>query len=156
VEQGELSPRSWSGVGEPVRRLPTARIADKPTIVSAGQDGTIRQWDMASGQGDWRAKSRASGGVHAAVARTYGVSGTADSSLIRWDLCSGRRLGPFHSRPFTWVAHMAVVLTAGDAQIVVSTGLDGLIPRWNLVEGKEIGEPRTPPKPGDRCCPQPG
>ena len=68
------------------------------------------------------------------------VSGSADKTLIRWNVATGQRIGePLtgHSGPVKSVAF------SPDGKTIVSGSDDKTLIRWDVATGQRIGEPLT-------------
>jgi len=107
---------------------------DGQSAVSAGRDGTVRVWDIASGELR-TLNGHAVGEVNAVALTPDGqtaVSGGHDLTVRVWELASGKLLRTLAGHT-QWVT--AVVLTP-DGQTVVSVGEDRTMRVWELASGK--------------------
>jgi WD40 repeat protein len=115
--------------------------ADGSRIVSGGDDGSVRVWDVASGE-EMGEPLRGHEGEVALVALTADesriVSGGKDGSVRVWDVASGEEMGdPRQAHD----AEMALVVLTADESRIVSGGSDGTVRVWDAVSGSEVGEP---------------
>jgi WD40 repeat protein len=105
-------------------------------VVSGSDDGTVKVWDLASGQ-ELRTLSGHGGWVMAVAVTGDGrvVSGSSDGTLKMWDLERGEELRTLsgHGGGFRALA------VTGDGR-VVSGSEDGTVKLWDLTSGEE---PRT-------------
>ncbi|MGX1887831.1 caspase family protein [Streptomyces sp. NPDC055287] len=116
-------------------------------VVSGGEDGTVRRWDLADGVPMGEPLTGHRGAVRAVATGTIEgqavvVSAGQDGTLRRWDLVDGMHLGePMtgHQGPARTVA----VVAANGRSIIVSGGEDGTVRRWDLTDGASAGEPMT-------------
>jgi WD40 repeat protein len=110
---------------------------DGRTLASAGQDQTVRLWDVASG------KTRAIARGHSDEVNwvTWSPDGRTlatasdDCSIRLWDASDGRDLGVVgkHDR-----AAVAVLFTP-DGRSLISGGRDKLVRHWDVTARREIG-----------------
>ena len=113
----------------------------RAVIVSGGEDGTVRVWDLATGRPVGEPLRGHDGPVESvAVGELEGraviVSGGADGTVRVWDLATGRPVGePLrgHDGP---VKSVAVGELEGRA-VIVSGGEDGTVRVWGA-----SGEPK--------------
>ncbi len=153
-------PRPWSVRWAHSRRVPAhltigrhlewvnavavTGLGDRLVAVSAGEDGSVRVWDLAAGQ-LLRSLGGGTGSVYALAVtglgdRTVAVTGSTDRSVRVWDLVSGRAVGvPLqgHGGPVWAVATGEL----GGRLVAVSGGEDGLVRVWDLVSGRAVGVP---------------
>ena len=119
-----------------------------PVIVSGGDDGTVRVWDLESGDPVLGPLTGHDGGVTAVAVGALPdgtpviVSGSDDGTVRVWDLESGDPvLGPL-------TGHDGVVraVAAGVRQglpVIVSGGDDGTVRVWDLESGDPVLGPLT-------------
>jgi len=140
-----------------VNAVSLAEVDNLSVVVSASDDGTVRVWELETGDpvgapytehGGWVRALH----VHAGTDATEGakvVSGGADGSVHMWELPRGGPVrGPFagHGR-----AVRALALRELDGrELMWSASADGTIRRWDPVDGADRGplpglpRPRTP------------
>jgi hypothetical protein len=110
-------------------------------IVSAGEDGTVRQWDATSSQAIGGLLRGHQGGVNSASYNADGrriVSAGVDGTVRQWDAKSGRAISER-----LWgneAAGNSAAFSAHGGQ-VVSAGIDGTVRLWDAKSGKALGEP---------------
>jgi WD40 repeat protein len=118
---------------------------DGRTLLSAGEDGTIREWDAATGQ-PLRVLARPPRRVYGLSVSPDGktvASGSWDTLLRRWDLASGKEV----QLPRGHEGTITSVRFGDDDKTVVSTAEDGTARTWEAATGKELRcepEKRTP------------
>ncbi|MBO4269839.1 WD40 repeat domain-containing protein [Microbispora triticiradicis] len=154
---GRDGARAWikdlatgAGIGAPVKigattplQLTTlAEIDDRPVLL-VSLKGTTRILDFQSGHLLGEVSGVSSSESPIAVARvrcTTGVLTRRSSRLYFWDLRTGRRLTPTLRGHGTRVLQ---ILTGrlGDIPIAVTAALGGEIRVWNLLDGRQIGDP---------------
>lgn len=111
-------------------------MADGRRAVSGSDDGTVRLWDLETGEEMYRFDGHA-GGVTAVAMTADGrraVSGSFDRTVRLWDLESGREIRCFegHRGGIT-----AIAVTA-DGRRAVSGSFDRSVRLWNLESFGEI------------------
>ncbi|WP_280408127.1 P-loop NTPase fold protein [Nocardia brasiliensis] len=123
--------------------MAVALVPNRSQIISAGADGTIRRWDIDTGEAIGTPLTGHTGGVRALSlieGSTHMVSAGADGTIRRWDIDTGQMIGsPLvgHTGPI-W----ALTLSSDEREIV-SGGADGTIRRWEFSTGTESGGPLT-------------
>jgi WD40 repeat protein len=141
LRRGRQIGASWpAGHTAPVQAL----AASGPTIVSAGDDGSVRMTDVYTAASQEGAGPRHTGQVLAvASAAPYVVSG-GDDGIRVWDQETGEQVGD------VWPAGGAVqalchVTLADRREVVVSGGHDMTLRRWDMTKriGAPIGDPLT-------------
>ncbi len=118
-------------------------------VVTAGGDDMIRSWRAATGQAaDFVVASPGLVTFLAVVPAGAGgvVVCAIPQGVYRWDLVSGEPIGTPIQRPeLAWARtsglNCVAVLENGDRPVLVSGGTDGLVRRWDLVGGVEVGPP---------------
>jgi hypothetical protein len=118
--------------------LSVAITGDGTRAVSGGYDGTVRVWDLATGQQQAELTGH-SGQVYAVaitVDGTRAVSGGEDGAVLVWDLATGHQETELtgHSGPVS-----AVAVTA-DGTWVISGDIDGTVRVWDLATGHQETE----------------
>jgi WD40 repeat protein/TPR repeat protein len=112
---------------------------DRVFLASGGVDGTIRQWDPATGQPSGppvtgHDEVTALCSVTLADDRAALASGDEDGQIRLWDAASGRLIrGPFKGHKGTVTALCAV--SSGGGTLLASGGSEGLIQIWRLDTG---------------------
>jgi WD40 repeat protein len=118
---------------------------DGKLIVSASEDGSIRLWDIQSGQAIGEPLIAHDGDVWSASFSKDGkriVSAGKDGTIRLWDVQSLFRL-PYPSMDIIR-GHTGEVLSAAfrsDGKQIVSSGKDGTIRIWDADTGLAIGQP---------------
>ena len=108
-----------------------AYSADGSRIVSAGEDGTVRQWDAKRGLAIGEPLRGHQGGVLSAAYSADGsriVSAGDDGTVRQWEAKSGRAIG----EPLR--GHQGTVFSAAystDGSRIVSAGADGMVRQWD-------------------------
>ena len=115
------------------------------TLAVAGQDGTVRLWDV----GDRRPSGpalRGSGGFASTVAFAPDdeilASAGGDGSVWLWDVDDRRPLGP------PLAGHTDVVDAVAfspDGETLASSGADGTVRLWDVPSGRALGRPLDGP-----------
>jgi WD40 repeat protein len=131
-------------VTDPVTATTTQR---GQVLVSGGDDGTIRYWDVSTGRKVGIRLTGHAGAVRALTAWTGPdgpmlASGGDDGTIRRWDAEAGEKAGT----PLTGHAGAVRALTAWtgpDGPMLASGGDDGTIRRWDAEAGTEAGAPLT-------------
>jgi hypothetical protein len=118
-----------------------AYSADGSRIVSAGRDGTVRQWEAKSGRAIGEPLRGHQGGVWTAAYSADGsriVSAGDDGTVRQWEAKSGRAIGEPLRGHQGWARSAAY---SADGSRIVSAGLDGTVRQWEAKSGRAIGEP---------------
>ncbi|GAB3420191.1 WD40 repeat domain-containing protein [Flindersiella endophytica] len=129
---------SWEAVGKPglgtklsISAVACARLPDRPIAVTGGEDGTVRRWDLASGQqlgnpqvaaplSDDKSETIttvACGNLHD---RPIAASGSQNHTVRLWDLTTGAQLGP----PLPFPDAITRVELTFSGELVVEFGTD--------------------------------
>jgi WD40 repeat protein len=114
----------------------TAVAAADGTVVSAGEDQSLRVWDLRSGRclDTLRGSLARIDGVAVTADGQVAASAGADHTLRLWDLRSGQCLRFFHE-------HTDGVLAVGlsvDGRLAVSASADGTVRLWDCEEGRPL------------------
>jgi WD40 repeat protein len=128
-----------------VRAVAVGEIDSRPVVVSAGEDATLRIWDLATGQSRGEALTSRQGAIHALALgrinnRPIAVTGHANGRLCVWDLTTGQTVGG----PMT--SHMGAVHAVAIGEIdghpiALSAGDDDKVRVWDLDTHKARGNP---------------
>jgi RNA polymerase sigma factor (sigma-70 family) len=129
----ELSPveghQSWVG---------TLALLDGKKVLTASQDGTIREWELATGKPLRRFPGQQSCGKSVAVSPDGHLlaTGGGDGTVRLWDPGTGKELRQFpgHNRYVTFAAF------SPDGKVLATAGGDCLIRLWEPATGKGLGE----------------
>ena len=113
---------------------------DGKTIVSGGDDGILRLWDITSGKAIGQPFKGHEGSVISVAFSPDGktlVSGGQDGTLRLWDT-SGKAIGqPFKGHE----SSIKSVAFSPDGKTIVSGGEDKTVRLWDITSGKAIGQP---------------
>ncbi|MFF3940365.1 AAA family ATPase [Streptomyces phaeofaciens] len=121
---------------------------DRALVVSGGEDGTVRVWDLATGQRVGKPMTGHSGHVASVAAvmlpdgRAWAVSGGQDGTVRVWDVDTGQSVCVIQADHGDFPKVAAVVLPDGRA-LAVSGGYDGTVRVWDLATGQRVGKPMT-------------
>src|SRR5215510_207564 len=144
-----ISPPVISNV-DPVNAVALGELDRRTVAVSAGGDGTVRMWAVATGQKLGDPLIGHTGPVNAVAAgevdrRQVAVSAGNDGTVRMWDLAAGQQLGdPLigHTGPVNAVAVGELLVGEADPRLVaVSAGNDGTVRVWDLAAGQQLGDP---------------
>ncbi|HEY2291635.1 MAG TPA: TIR domain-containing protein [Thermoanaerobaculia bacterium] len=109
-------------------------VLDSRRAVSASSDGTLRVWDLESGQTLQILQGHTAWVNAVAVLDSRrAVSASTDGTLRVWDLESGQTLQTFQGHT-TWVNAVAVL----DGRRSVSASSDGTLRVWDLKSGQTL------------------
>jgi WD40 repeat protein len=133
---GEAPAVSLGGHTGPVYSV--AFSPDSRSALTAGSDGIIRLWDLATRE----EKRRFVGGhTNMIVSVAFGpggekiVSGSHDQTVRLWDAATGNRLGVFQVPGF-WVKSVAFSPTG--AHVLAGTDADKLVHLWDVAAQREL------------------
>jgi hypothetical protein len=147
VESGSVLPEFLaSHVGtDAVGALATAELGGAAVIISGGQDGKLRLWDLGSWTPLGDPVDAHQSGVAALATAELGrgaviVSGGGEGPLRRWDLGSLTALGDPVDAHQSGVGALAVA-DVSDGPVIVSGGGEGQLRRWDLGSLTALGDP---------------
>jgi WD40 repeat protein len=132
VTVGEM--RKFTGHSGVVYQVAVSR--DGKRMVSAGQDNTIRLWDVHTGK-ELRQMTGHAKLIRALAISPDGkraVSGGSDRTCRVWDLDKGTELFQVQGH----VSFVYAVAIAPDGKTGLSASTDGVIRQWEMTTGKEI------------------
>ena len=112
---------------------------DGREIVSAGDDGLIRRWDLESGKpvGDPLAGNTGKAGAGYVRDGRWIASGTADSTLHIWDANTGAVVHVLKGQRDNAVS----AAVSRDGALWATGNRDGTVQIWEVATGKQMGEP---------------
>jgi WD40 repeat protein len=156
---GELVP--WAvlrGHDGAVRAVDCVEINDRVAAVSAGEDGTLRLWDLVTGEPNGQLFSGHDGGVTSVSCavhddRPVAVTGGEDGTLRLWDLAMKTPMAdPIQHDEFMPV-HRVVTARLDGRLVAVAAGPEsmaydgeggyysgGVVRVWDLATGSPVGE----------------
>ena len=129
-------PRTAHPHRPPGRVSAVAFAPDGATLASAGDDGTVKLWDPATGH-ELRTLTGHQGGVSAVAFAPDGAtlaSAGNDGTVKLWDPATGRQLRTLTGHR-GWVAAVAF---APDGATLASAGDDGTVKLWDPATGHEL------------------
>jgi WD40 repeat protein len=109
---------------------------DGKTLVSAGADGNIKFWDMATGQVQ-RTLTGHTNAIYKAVFSPNEkllASSSRDTTVRIWDVATGRE---FHKLT-GYRCSVKEVVFSPNGKMVASVGNDGMLKLWEVESGKEL------------------
>jgi len=120
-------------------------LCDGKTLASGGADGTVRLWQVSTGQQlrQWRASSAKEPNLTLLSSSVDGkvlLSMAVADGVRLWDPETGKEIRSFASGETI----VAAGLTA-DSKTLVTAGPDRLLRRWDVATGKERGRFEVPP-----------
>lgn len=104
-------------------------------MASAGRDGSVRLWDLASGSS--RRLEGHEGPVKAVAFHPRGrllASGSEDTTVRIWDAPSGRTVATLRGHP----GHVHAVAFHPRGRLLASCALDGTVRIWDVVTGEPV------------------
>ena len=130
-----------------VRAAACTDFEGRPIAVTAGDDGTVRVWDLAAGRAMGDPMLGHEGIVRAVACtqvngRTVAVTAGVDGTVRVWDLAAGRAMGD------PMLGHEGIVRAVACTQVngrtvAVTAGVDGTVRVWDLASRTARGEPLT-------------
>ena len=113
-----------------------AVTADGRWAVSASYDGTLKVWDLGTGQLVYTLKGHAQGvtGVAVTVDGRWAVSASFDNTLKVWDLGSGQLVRTLEGH----TAEVTGVAVTADGRWAVSASSDKTLKVWDLGSGQLV------------------
>jgi WD40 repeat protein len=134
-------------LGDPVKGIELRRLgghtdavrgvafaADGQRLVSAGEDKTLRLWDVPTGREIHRMARHTAGATCCAADGDVALSGGRDQTLRLWDLRNGQELHIFTPSAGTVLA----VALSPDGRFAASAHFDTLVRLWDLNAGREL------------------
>jgi WD40 repeat protein len=121
----------WGGHKSAVNAL---AALGNDTVVSAGQDGTLKIWERGLPVKTWRGHADAAGALALSRDGQFLITGSADKTVKLWDMRSGKVRKTFtgHTGNVTGVAF------SPDLRWIVSGSNDRTLKIWDLVTAKEL------------------
>ena len=110
--------------------------ADDTTVFSASLDGSVRAWDVTSGEpmASFDGHTHGVCGVATTPAGDRMVSGSIDGTVRVWDTESGSELAVLSGHS----ARVWGVAVSPDGRTVASAGSDKTVRVWDIVSGREL------------------
>jgi len=117
-------------------RAPVSAVAfaaGGKSVLSGGDDGTLRRWEVASGK-QRRRFANYFAGLAVSADGKLALAGCADHALRLWDTETGKHVRTFigHDEPI-----VAVALSA-DAKLALSASQDQTVRLWDATSGKAL------------------
>jgi WD40 repeat protein len=137
--------RIWEGKKPGATTTPSALQAvaylDKETLLTAGDDGILRIWDVPNFKQSREWKAHATTITHLALsedAKTAATAG-ADKMLRVWDVAKGAELRTIGRR----LGDCDALAISPDGKFVATGGFNNTIERWEVATGKPLPSPKT-------------
>ena len=136
-----------TGHTDGVRAVACTMVDGRPVAVTAGDDRSVRVWDLATGTPVGEPLTGHTDSVRAVACtvvdgRPLAVTGGYDSSVRIWDLATGTPVGEPLTGHTGWVRPVACTVLDGRS-VAVTTSTDGSVRVWDLATGTPVGEPLT-------------
>ncbi|TWV53854.1 WD40 repeat domain-containing protein [Streptomyces misionensis] len=127
----------------------TVTVDGRPVVVTGGDDGTVRLWDLATGEPVGEPLADHTGPVLAVATadldgRPVAVSAGTDKAVRVWDLGTRRLLHAPLTGHTGWVTGAATT-TLRDRPVAVTCGHDQSVRVWDLATGEPAGAPMGEP-----------
>ena len=110
-------------------------VVDQRRVVSGSYDGTLRVWDLETGEILRTLEGNLARGVNviAVVDGRRAIAGSNDGALQVWDLETGKTLCTPRRH-----GHWVIAVTVVDAHRALSSSADGTLRVWDLETGKTL------------------
>ncbi|MBP2330008.1 WD40 repeat protein [Kibdelosporangium banguiense] len=141
--------RQLIGHTKAIRGLATGDMDGRPIVLTGGDDGTARIWDLITQRPIGEPIRHGSRSITALAVGEMGdytiaVTGGDDSKLRLWDLSSGRPIdNPLEGHTNEITAIVLCNPRNSNKTLAISTSLDGTARVWDLTSGTQLGEPFT-------------
>ncbi|WP_089104175.1 caspase family protein [Streptomyces hyaluromycini] len=128
-----------------ITAIAVGRLDRRTVAISAGEDRTLRTWDLVSGR-PMNLVIRQPAATVQAIAmieldnRPLLVTGGDDATVRVWDLTTGQPVGA------PWLGHTGAITAAtithlDDTPFLITAGEDGHLRAWHLHTGAPLGKP---------------
>ncbi|MEV5204483.1 hypothetical protein [Streptomyces sp. NPDC053720] len=130
-----------------VYAVATAVVEGRPVAVTGGYDGTVRVWDLTTGQPAGEPLTGHTSAVYAVATavvegRPVAVTGGYDETVRVWDLTTGQPAGEPLTGHTDAVYAVATAVVEG-RPVAVTGSLDETVRVWDLTTCQLVGEPLT-------------
>lgn len=119
---------------------------DGKTLATAGDDGTIRLWDLATGKERLRL-SIEWGKFHSVAFSPDGrqlVSSSSDCWIRFWDIAAGKELHQIHGHPVPAPSTRSRIALSADGKLLASQGPDWKTCLWDATTGRRLQRWESP------------
>ncbi|MCX4962386.1 caspase family protein [Streptomyces virginiae] len=128
-----------------VHAVACTELDGRPVAVTGGNDGTVRVWNLHSGQAVGSPFTGHSGPVRGVACtdvhgKPVAVTGGDDGTVRMWDLSTRQAIGEPVAAHNGWVRAVACTVIDGNP-VTVTGGDDGTLRTWDLKTRQPIGEP---------------
>ncbi|MFJ6621511.1 hypothetical protein ACIQOW_28550 [Kitasatospora sp. NPDC091335] len=141
----------WSVAGHPkgTSAVTTATVDGRPVVVTGGEEGTVRLWDLATGEPVGEPMTGHTQLIRSVATaepdgRPVAVSGGVDRTVRVWDLRTRRLLHPPLTGHTGWVTAVDTAVVRGRT-VAVTCGEDRTVRVWDLATGEPVGTPMHEP-----------